>query len=129
MVQHFYLNRFRRHFAAVQVRGVPFAPLAKGADVDVFDSRIAIVLFRQGGSKIFCRLQINWIVPNGNRGAVAVPLHGGSDFLRARFINIFWSPVVFFFRRVIAFNKGRRIRKHTQGVAHIMFRERIQQLV
>ena len=69
MFEHIFLNLKRRHFATVEVRCVPFAPFAKSADVDIFDSRVAVVFLCQCGGKIFGCLNVNRIVPNRHGGS------------------------------------------------------------
>lgn len=71
VLQHFFLDFFRGHFAAVEVGGMPLAPFAEGTDVDVFDSRVAVVLLCQRCPEVFCRLHIDGVIPNGNGGTVA----------------------------------------------------------
>ena len=128
IVQHVLQHRVGRHHAPQYVRGMPFAPLAKGADIDVFDARVAIVFFGQGLRELLRRPDIDGIVPDGSVRMVFCPAQINLDFLRAHLIDKGRSPVVFFLRREIALDKRRRVRQHAQGVSHVVLGKCVQKL-
>ena len=66
VVQHVLQHRVGGHHAPQYVRGVPFAPFAKGADIDVFDTRVAVVFFGQGLRKLLRCPDVDGIVPDGS---------------------------------------------------------------
>ena len=105
---------------------MPFAPFAKSADIDVFDTRVAIIFFGQGLRELLRRPDVDGIVPDGSIRMVFCPAQVNLDFLRAHLIDKRRSPIVFLLGRKIALDKGRRIRQHAQGVAHVVLGQCIQ---
>ena len=106
---------------------MPFAPLAKGSDIDVFDTRVAVVFFGQGLRKLLRCPDIDGIVPDGSIRMVFCPAQVNLDFLRAHLVDKRRSPVVILLGREVALDKGWRVRQHAQGVSHIVLGKCVQQ--
>ena len=127
IVQHVDQHRIGGHFAPQYVGRVPFAPFAKGTDIDVFDARVTIVFFGQSLRELLRRPDIDGIIPDRSICMVVCPTQVNLYLLRPHFVDKRRSPVVILLGREVTLNKRRGVRQHAQGVSHVVLGKCVQQ--